>query len=466
MKKAIQIIFTFFLKPEQESFPEQPISNKIKWLLFLLAFEMPLMFAAAFLQQLLAENGLLDAENHLVMEFMKENSKTVIIIFLILIGPFIEELIFRLPLRFKKANFIPFALIILFYAGTLIFKTFHLSVAVSIPLFAGITAFLIFYIFNRYMAEKRETTLSANYSLYFYSATILFALFHLSNFKYTPNLLLFAPIVVLPQFICGFLFGFIRIKQGFIWSFFFHSLHNAVFVLPVLLLPFNSHPKLIEKIERDDYTFEVYEGQPYSRLDSLKSSPTASTSKVTPNEIILCGKFKNVVSTLTFTNKKFILFKNSILAEKEISLYFKNDSTKIESARIASFLVFENLLKSYNLKSKTEKRDSPIWNISVKDALLFAANYSDLVGSINQNTIRSFQGPKDTLNLEKINSVYLAKTLQIAFDTDIQNNIDNNLTFSIKIPNNEFSDLKRFLEQNYGLTIEKKTEKRDVMVIF
>lgn len=466
MKKAIQLIFKFFLRPVQESFSEQPVSNKIKWLLFLLVFEMPFMFVAVLLQQLLAENGLLDSENHLVMEFMKDNSKAVIIILLILVGPFIEELIFRLPLRFKKTYFIPFILIILSYAGSLIFKKLNLSLALSIPLFVGITTFLIFYIFNRKMAEKRETTLSANYSLYFYSATIMFALFHLSNYNYTPNLLLFAPIVVLPQFICGFLFGFIRVKQGFIWGFFLHALHNAVFVLPVLLFPFSNYPKLIEKIERDDYTFEVYEGDSNGKLESIKSNPIASTSKVTPNEIILSGKFKNVVSTLTFTNKKYIRFKNSILAEKEISVFFRNDSAKIESARIASFLAFENLLKSHNLKSKTEKGEIKGWNISVKDRQLFATNCNDSVESANLNTIHAFYGPKDTLKLQRINSEYLAKTLQIAFDTEIQNDIDKNTAFSIKIPNDEFSDLKQFFESNYGITIEKKTEKRDVLVIY
>lgn len=466
MKKATQLIFKFFLKPEQDSFTEQTITDKVKFLLFLLVFEMPLMFAAAFLQQLLAENGLLDAENHLVLEFMKDNSKTVIIILLILVGPFIEELIFRLPLRLKKAYFIPFILIILSYAGSLIFKKLNLSLAVSIPLFVAITAFLIFYIFNRKMAEKRDTFLTTNYSLYFYSVTVLFALFHLSNYKYTPNLLIFAPIVVLPQFICGFLFGFIRIKQGFIWSFFFHAFHNAVFVLPVLLVPLFSKPKLIEKIERDNYTFEVYEGNSYRKLDSIKSNQTASTSKVTPNEIILSGKFKNVVSTLTFTNKKYIRFKNSILAEKEISVFFRNDSAKIESARIASFLAFENLLKSYNLNTKKEQRDLTIWNLSVKNEHLFKTQFSDSVNNNSENTIRSFYGARDTLKLQNINSDYFAKTLRIAFDTEIQNDIDKNTAFSIKIPNDEFSDLKQFLESNYGITIEKKTEKRDVLVIF
>ena len=464
MKKAIQLIVKFFLKPEQESFSEQPISNKIKWLLFLLVFEMPFMFAAVFLQKLLAENGLLDSENHLVMEFMKDNSKAVIIILLILVGPFIEELIFRLPLRFKKVYFIPFTLIILIYAGILIFKKLHLAPAVSIPLFVAITTFLVFYFFNRNMAEKREKTLSANYSLYFYSVAILFALFHLSNYNYTPNLLIFAPIVVLPQFISGFLFGFIRIKQGFIWSFFLHALHNAIFLVPVLLFPSINNPKLIEKIDKDDYTFEVYEG--FNMLDSIKSSPTASMSKVTPNEIILTGKFKDVVSTLTRINKRYIWFKNSILAEKKISLYFKNDSAKIETANVASRLAYENLLKSYNLEAKNEKRNLTVWNLSVKNEHLFATHFSDSADSISKSNIRGFFGARDTLKLHAINSELLAKTLRIAFDTEIQNDIDKNTLFSIQIPNDDFYDLKKFLESNYGLTIEKKTEKRDMLVVF
>jgi hypothetical protein len=291
----------------------------------------------------------------------------------------------------------------------------------------------------------------------------LFALFHLSNYNYTPSLLLFAPIVVLPQFFIGFLLGFIRVKQGFIWGFFLHSLHNAIFILPFLLFPFSNHPKLIDKIDNDDYTFEVYEG--FNMLDSIKSSPTASMSKVTPNEIILTGKFKDVVSTLTRINKRYIWFKNSILAEKKISLYFKNDSAKIETANVASRLAYENLLKSYNLETKNEKRDLTVWNLSVKNEQLFATHFSDSADSISKSNIRGFHGARDTLKLHSINSEFLTKTLRIAFDTEIQNNIDKNTLFSIKIPNNDFYNLKRYLESNYGLTIEKKTEKRDMLVI-
>jgi hypothetical protein len=293
--------------------------------------------------------------------------------------------------------------------------------------------------------------------------TILFALIHISNFSYSVSLLLFAPIIVLPQFVAGFLFGFIRIKQGFIWGFFLHALHNAIFILPVLLFPYFNNPKLIDKIDKDDYTFEVYDGNYFSKG---KSSPAADISKVTANKIELSGTFKNVVSKLTRTNKKYIWFKNSILAEKEISLIFRNNSAKIESAKISSQIALENLLKSYNLETKNEKRDLTIWYLSVNNEHLFATHFSDSVDSINNNTIRGFYGAKDTLKLNNINSEYFARTLQIAFDNEIQNEIDTNTVFSIEIPNDDFNGLKHFLESNFGLTIEKKTEKRDMLVIF
>ena len=463
MKKAYQLIFKFFLKPEQDSFSGQTITDKIKWLLFLLVFEMPFMLVALSLYYLLVTNGLVNSENHLIGELIKNNNITFIVIFLILVGPFIEELIFRLPLRYKKANFIPLTVVILFFAGTLLFKKLHLSLALSIPLFVVFTAFSIFYIFNRRMAENRDKFLSSNYPYFFYSLTILFALIHISNFNYSVSLLLFAPIIVLPQFVAGFLFGLIRIKQGFIWGFFLHALHNAIFILPVLLFPYFNNPKLIDKIDKDDYTFEVYDGNYFSKG---KSSPAADISKVTANKIELSGTFKNVVSKLTRTNKKYIWFKNSILAEKEISLIFRNNSAKIESAKISSQIALENLLKSYNLETKNEKRDLTIWYLSVKNEHLFATHFSDSVDSINNNTIRGFYGAKDTLKLNNINSEYFARTLQIAFDNEIQNEIDTNTVFSIEIPNDDFNGLKHFLESNFGLTIEKKTEKRDMLVIF
>ncbi len=297
-----------------ESFTGQNSVSKIKWLFFLLAFEMPFMLIAIFLQNLLFKNGLVNSENHFVNELIHKGDILFVTIS-ILILPFIEELIFRLPLRFKKGNFIPCIIFIILLSGMFLFE--KLQPAVSVPLFLGIAILLSFYFFHRRMAEKREAILYSNYPLYFYFVAILFALAHLANFSYSISLLLFAPIIVLPQFAGGFFMGFIRIKQGFIWGFFLHALHNAIFMLPVLLFSSINNPKLIEKIDKNDYTFEVYEGFQFNSPEYAKSEPVTSPRKITPNEIVLYGTFKNVVSTLTITNKKYIRFKNSILLKKK-----------------------------------------------------------------------------------------------------------------------------------------------------
>jgi len=305
MRKETQLIFNFFIKPEDESFSEQTITGKIKWLLFVLVLEMPFSLVAGFMQQLLFKSGLVSSEDHLVNEIIKNENIFIVIIILVLFVPIIEELIFRLPLRFKKANFIPLAVILLFFAGTLLFNKLHLSPGLSIPLFTIVMVFIIFCFFNQRMSEKWGRILSSNYPLYFYGVTILFALAHLTNFTYSVSLLLFAPIVVLPQFIGGFFMGYIRIKQGFIWGFFLHVLHNAIFILPVLLFPSFNNPKLIEKIDKDDYSFEVYEGYHFSSPEFVKSNPTTSVSKVTPNEIALSGTFKYVVFSINIPNDDF-----------------------------------------------------------------------------------------------------------------------------------------------------------------
>lgn len=464
MKTAIDLVYRYFLKPDQISFSDQTTTARIKWILFLLAFEMPFILFAGFIQSLLFKNGLIDSQNHLTELISKE--KLMFVPILILIIPAIEELIFRLPLRFKKINFIPFIIFTTSLAGLLIFKKVNLPVIMPVLLVIIITGLLFFLVFHKKTMENFENFLHTNYPFYFYSLAILFALFHLGNFSFSISLLLFAPVIVLPQFIAGFFMGFIRIKQGFIWGFIFHAMHNAIFILPMLLAISITKPKLIEKINKNDYTFEVYEGYHFIDNKTAKPKPGFSDSKVTPNEIVLFGTFKNVVSILTYTKKRQIFVKNGILANKVISLYFRNDSAaRQESAYLSSKLAFENLLNSYNLKTKTESRRITVWRLSVNDENIFKTHFLNS-GKVKSNKTRNFIEVRDTLKFHEINSDFLVKAMEIAFDTEIQNDIDNNLVFSIEIPNNDFKNLKHYLETKYGLTIESRTEKRAMLVIF
>ncbi len=120
-------------------------------------------------------SGLVNMEKHKVTELFKQFTNGTIFLIVAVIAPLFEEIIFRAPLKLFKNP-----------------KSFK----------------FIFYMF-----------------------AIVFGLVHLSNYKLTTNIILLAPILVLPQIILGGYLGCIRIKFGLLWSVFLHGTYNAFFVL-------------------------------------------------------------------------------------------------------------------------------------------------------------------------------------------------------------------------------------------
>ena len=53
---------------------------------------------------------------------------------------------------------------------------------------------------------------------------------HIINFNslIPENLIVFAPIFVLPQIILGFFVSYLRINNGFYWGLLFHCLYNSL----------------------------------------------------------------------------------------------------------------------------------------------------------------------------------------------------------------------------------------------
>lgn len=70
----------------------------------------------------------------------------------------------------------------------------------------------------------------------FYSFTLVFGFYHITNFEITPTILLLSPILVAPQIIVGSLLGYTRIKFGLIWAIAFHACYNLVLIGPLIVL--------------------------------------------------------------------------------------------------------------------------------------------------------------------------------------------------------------------------------------
>lgn len=144
---------------------------------------------------------------------------------LVLVGPFFEEIIFRLPLNLEKiavgaaAGLISYRLLM---GKLFIFDPFNISIYINLT-----CSSVIFLLIWKFTPSVLLSFIKDNYRYFFYLVAIAFALFHLSNFNYFNNdVLLFYPIFILPQFLMALLLGYVRLHYGFFYGIVLHSLIN------------------------------------------------------------------------------------------------------------------------------------------------------------------------------------------------------------------------------------------------
>ncbi|WP_207436016.1 CPBP family intramembrane glutamic endopeptidase [Sabulibacter ruber] len=195
----------FLRNPREEPSPVQTGSLKAKRLFSLLAIDYGAMFLVQSLKELAQWLGLVAYEDHNLDDTLKEWSAGAVILSLMVVMPFIEELIFRLGLRFERNALVQFALLLSKAAGKL-------------------------------GRAKTEVFLREGwrrfYPLVFYLLAALFALVHISRYEGEEGLW---PILVLPQFISGLLMGYLRVRHGFNMGFLLHAIRNAILLIPLLI---------------------------------------------------------------------------------------------------------------------------------------------------------------------------------------------------------------------------------------
>lgn len=127
---------------------------------------------------IIEELGLINMEDHAMEDMIKNFSVPYIFLFAVVLAPLLEELFFRGPLTLFENP-----------------KKFKIA----------------FYVF-----------------------TIIFGLIHITNFKMTQNVLLLAPILILPQTLLGGYLGFIRVRFGLLWSMALHACYNGILMIITL----------------------------------------------------------------------------------------------------------------------------------------------------------------------------------------------------------------------------------------
>jgi hypothetical protein len=454
--KSLISIIAFLKHPVEEFADNYKIGTKIKWLFFLLLIDLILMYILIFFQNLPVKYGFIDNDQNLMVQRISKGNIYFLTLIVSVAAPIMEELIFRLPLRLKKYNFIPFILIVLLLnsLGIINHYTNGLSWYYVLPVFITVLALIV--VFTPTYFSKISTYLKSKYGWYFYFIALLFGFYHLINYRFTIQVLFFAPLLVLPQIVAGLLLGYIRIRFGFIWGILLHAIHNLLFILPVYLMMNSGHPGQVLNISKDGYTIEIKEATP----------GILTERKIAPNEIILSGTLKDVISNLTMRKTNNIGFDNRIKGEKWINVHFKNDSAYTSSnTDTARALALQQILEKYNLKIESVEKWGGVYELSVVNQNLFQNCLSKGDSVEKLNYIRNFYGKNDTIKLANTNSDYLRRALELNFGIFVENDIDKNLCFSADIPNGKIRDTAKFLETNYGIGLKRNRAKKEFLIV-
>ena len=146
----------------------------------------------------------------------------------VILGPLVEELIFRLILVPKRRNIAIFTFV---FSFLVLNKTYYVNkidwlLLVSLVV-SGLLSFLVFNLLKR--NPKIETAIGRRQKIITIVSVVLFGLGHIANIETLHwELALFYPVYVLPQMILGYVCSMQRLKLGFIWGLLFHSMINLM----------------------------------------------------------------------------------------------------------------------------------------------------------------------------------------------------------------------------------------------
>jgi membrane protease YdiL (CAAX protease family) len=199
----------FLKRPTEAADCEQTVERKAKRLFAILAIHFPIMGICLAINSCITSLVSINFENHRLTAILQQYPIWKVVCLVVVVAPFVEELVFRSYLRFKNNN-----------------------LAQVISLIASLT--------GKNNKARTEIALSNfwlnHFSGIFYFSAVLFGFIHLTNYEFNFTILLLSPMLILPQFIAGLFLGYLRIKYDLILAYIMHAIHNAILLTLTLYL--------------------------------------------------------------------------------------------------------------------------------------------------------------------------------------------------------------------------------------
>lgn len=154
-----------------------------------------------------------------------------------ILAPFIEETIFRLPLKFYPVLLTLLSGVLsIHFCSVLVVQVFHNETYYSfipIILISFLIGYLVLFFVKRY-EEIVENFWKKYFRYIFYLSCVSFGWLHIYNFDISYKTLLLMPILTLPQLISGINWGYVRMNYGFFFGVLLHGLNNFIAAIATL----------------------------------------------------------------------------------------------------------------------------------------------------------------------------------------------------------------------------------------
>ena len=225
-------ILKFYSLSEIDYRHKHPLIEKIKYFAKGILLYFVLQICALLLMFLVDEFLIKKIGFPSVFKLMIESQKKIKgyygFFLVVILGPLVEELIFRLILVPKRRNIAIFTFV---FSFLIMNKTYYINkidwlLLVSLAV-SGLLSFLGFNLLKR--KPEIETTIGKRQKIITMVSVVLFGLLHIANIETLHwELALLYPVYALPQMILGYVSSVQRLKLGFVWGLLFHSMINLM----------------------------------------------------------------------------------------------------------------------------------------------------------------------------------------------------------------------------------------------
>lgn len=405
IKDFYRELFLFLRKPVDNPNSNQTFRKKSLNLFLVLISDLVIVGLCALLLSTLEKQGLFSTENHKIIELLKSMPKGVVIIAFIVVVPLVEELIFRLYLRYEN-NYL---------------LRFFIS---------------LFYVVGKNRKERIEKRIKKiwykNYGYIFYFSAFIFGFVHVFNFDAENFPLLLIPIITAPQIIVGVFAGYLRVRFNLIWGYFLHAIHNMVFFLPFLLAGDSTELFITDT---NDYSIQIEEV-----LHGDKKQVVFFSDSI----IFLNYELKDIIAYTTNTDSWLIDGNNREKMNKILNIQYKNKSG---SHSVSRHVIEKEIAGLYKFKIDKENRLVSVWALVIEDSLKLKQYKT---GSIEGNYI-SFSN--DSAIIHGVQLAGIANAIQNSKKKKVflKENIAGK--FDIRLNTTDTTDLRKQLDSIYGLKL-------------